>query len=94
MAIDDMANHRVILTKCIEVDKTLKMLKKRMFLLRKYQIWTHTKGGQIKNEHTNLCLSTEGLKSSVNIRTVECNPDDLHQIWWFQKYTDLDVDIN
>lgn len=94
LAIDENANHKVILLKCIDLDKVPNSSKRKMKIKKKYQTWSHTKGGAIINKHLNLCLSTEGLKSSSNLRSVECNQDDLYQIWWFQKYTDVNVKVN
>lgn len=88
LSIDQYANHRVLLDKCINLDKVPRLMRRKAALKKKLQVWSHSKGGQIVNEHLNLCLTTEGLKRSNNLRAVECNQDDLWQIWWFQRYTD------
>ncbi|KPM04279.1 polypeptide N-acetylgalactosaminyltransferase 13-like protein [Sarcoptes scabiei] len=82
LTINKFASHQVLLEKCYENDSNSK---------KKLQIWSHEKGGQIMNEHLNLCLTTEGSKSLDDLRIVECNDDDLAQIWWFQKYIDSDL---
>lgn len=89
LSVDEFANHKVILNKCLELDKSSSAKKKKARQKKLYQTWSHSKGGQIRNEFTNLCLSTEGLQSSDSLRTVECNQDDQFQIFWFQKYNDL-----
>ncbi|KAH9415089.1 hypothetical protein DERP_006175 [Dermatophagoides pteronyssinus] len=89
LTIDEFATHRVLLTKC--PGKYSNKNKRKQMIQKKMQTWLHTKGGQIRNEHFNLCLTTEGLRSSDNLRVVDCNPDDLFQIWWFQKYEDIQL---
>nr|XP_027202053.1 probable N-acetylgalactosaminyltransferase 9 [Dermatophagoides pteronyssinus] len=89
LTIDEYATHRVLLTKC--PGKHSNKNKRKQMIQKKMQTWLHTKGGQIRNEHFNLCLTTEGLRSSDNLRVVDCNPDDLYQIWWFQKYEDIQL---
>lgn len=91
LTIDEYATHRVLLAKCPSKNFNTNNRKRKHFIHKKMQTWIHTKGGQIRNEHFNLCLTTETLKSSDNIRVVECNKDDLYQIWWFQKYTDIQL---
>lgn len=87
LMIDEFASHRVLLVKCI----TNVHNKRKDQHKRKMQMWIHEKGGLIRNKHFNLCLTTEGLKSSDNLRAVDCNANDPSQIWWFQKYTDVDI---
>jgi len=91
LSIEEYAKDKVIMSKCIDLDKVSQSRKRKARLKKRLQIWQHRKGGQIRNEHTNLCLTTESLKSSDNLRAVPCNQNDLYQIWWFHKYTDLDV---
>ncbi|RWS23157.1 polypeptide N-acetylgalactosaminyltransferase 13-like protein [Leptotrombidium deliense] len=55
------------------------------------QLWKHSKGGSIKNLATETCITTKGLKSGDRIALAPCDPNDFHQIWWFQKYTDITV---
>ena len=91
LSIEEFANHKVIMIKCIDLSKVSQSKKRKARLKKRLQVWKHLRGGQIMNEKTNLCLSTESLKSSNDLRAVQCNKNDLYQIWWFHKYSDLNV---
>lgn len=54
-------------------------------------MWTHEKGGQIRNVLTNDCVTSSGVASTGNLKTEPCDPNDIYQLWWFQTYTDIEV---
>ncbi|RWS02502.1 polypeptide N-acetylgalactosaminyltransferase 13-like protein [Dinothrombium tinctorium] len=62
-----------------------------IFQLLESQLWKHTKGGWIQNKFTKMCLSTRGVKNGESVSLAKCNDSDMYQIWWFQKYTDINV---
>ena len=79
--------------KCIVLNTISQSKRRKAQIRKKYQLWEHKKGGQIKNVRTQQCLTTSGLNSEESIEIAECDDNDLHQIWWFQKYVDVNVKV-
>lgn len=94
LTINQYAQHKVVITKCINLAKINRKDRRKYRNKQKFQVWTHTKGGQIVNQVSGMCLTAEGLASSDALRAVECSDNDLFQLWWFQKYTDINVQVD
>lgn len=89
LAIENIGpeEHQVVLTRCLDLAKVAERKKRKARLRKKLQLWTHSKNGQVVNDQTGLCLSTDGLSSGENLLAVDCSEDDARQQWVFQKYT-------
>ncbi|XP_054167331.1 probable N-acetylgalactosaminyltransferase 9 [Oppia nitens] len=80
------------MSKCVDLKFTKARRKRTVRLEKKKQLWKHTKGGQIINEYTGQCMTTSELDSGSDVKMADCNDDDTHQLWWFQIYTDINVE--
>ncbi|RWS25171.1 polypeptide N-acetylgalactosaminyltransferase 13-like protein, partial [Leptotrombidium deliense] len=64
-------------------DTTNESSRKKMKMV---QQWQHTRNGQIVNLASGKCVTTRNLKSGENLLLDDCDINDKHQIWVFQKY--------
>ena len=91
-ATADFDTETVEMGKCVDIQKARNRRKRTVKQEKRKQLWKHTKGGQIINDMTGQCLTTAGAESGSDVKITDCNDDDVHQLWWFQTYTDISVD--
>jgi polypeptide N-acetylgalactosaminyltransferase len=91
-ATADYSSEVVEMSKCIDINLAKTRRKRTAKEEKKKQLWKHTKGGNIINVATGQCLTTSNLESMADVKIAACNEDDAHQLWWFQTYTDINVE--
>ncbi|CAG2109825.1 unnamed protein product, partial [Medioppia subpectinata] len=89
--VESMDDTVVQMAKCNDIKMAKTRRKRTAKKEKRKQQWKHTKGGQIVNEYTGLCLTAADTESGGDARVADCNEDDAHQLWWFQTYTDIHV---
>lgn len=91
-ATADFDTESIEMSKCVNLEQIMNRKKRNVRNEKRKQLWKHTKGGQIINDMTGQCLTTAGADSGADVKITDCNEDDVHQLWWFQTYSDISVD--
>lgn len=60
---------------------------------RENQEWQHVKGGPLVHVATGKCLDITGSKAGKDVHVAPCHGGH-SQIWWFEKYTDINAQIS